>query len=123
MRQVRSGDGWRVGWNPAAEVFCGLVGGQYWALELTAAEFKDFCRMAQLLSLQMAAMAELLMDEECLTCEQESETIWLEAEGSPASHGLRFILLTGRGGEGEWPAAVVPQLLDAISTLEGFAIA
>lgn len=114
-RQVRSGEGWRLGWNPNAETFCGLVGGQYWALELTAAEFKDFCRVAQKLSAEMTAMAELLMDEERLTCEQETETVWLEADGLPTRYSLRFILLTGRGGEGEWPAEVVSDLIEAIA--------
>ncbi|MEO1623405.1 MAG: DUF1818 family protein [Cyanobacteria bacterium J06632_3] len=115
MRQVRSGDGWRLGWNPNAETFSGLVAGQYWAMELTEAEFKDFCRVAYKLSKEMTSMAEWLMDEERVTCEQETDTIWVEAEGFSTSYSLRFILLTGRRGEGEWPAEVVGQLMDAIA--------
>ncbi len=114
-RQIRSGDGWRLGWNPNADSFHGLLAGHHWALELTATEFKDFCRAAQKLSKEMTAMAELLMDEERLTCEQETETIWLEADGLPTCYSLRFILLTGRRGEGEWPALVVPHVLSAIA--------
>lgn len=116
-RYLRSGEGWRLGWNPSAEQFCGLVAGASWAIELTAAEFKDFCRLAQQLGGTMTAMAEALMAEEQLTCEQETETIWLEVEGFPAAYSLRFILLGGRRGEGEWPPVIVPQLLAAIAQI------
>lgn len=114
-RQVKSGDGWRLGWDPEAEEFCGLVAGDRWAIELTAAEFKDFCRAARRLSETMTAMAEQLMDEERISCEQETEMIWLEAEGFPSQYSLRFILLSGRRGEGEWAAKVVPELQIALS--------
>ncbi|MGD1900274.1 MAG: DUF1818 family protein [Phormidesmis sp.] len=113
-RQIRSGEGWRLGWNPNAEQFKGLVAGSGWALEMTAVEFKDFVRTAQQLHDTMAAMAEQLMDEERLTCEQETETIWLEADGFPKSYRLRFILLTGRRGEGEWSENAVFSLLAAL---------
>ncbi len=116
-RYLRSGDGWRLGWDPNTEDFCGLIGGANWAIELTAAELTDFCRMAHELSATMTAMADQLMAEERLTCEQETETIWLEAEGFPVAYSLRFILLSGRRGEGEWPPAVVPQLLEEIAHL------
>ncbi len=113
-RQVLAGDGWRLGWNPNADQFKGLVAGKGWALELTAAEFKDFCRIAQELGAAMKSMGEQLMDEERVSCEQETEAIWLEAEGFPTSYGLRLILLTGRRGEGEWPASVVPILIETL---------
>ena len=66
----------------------------------------------------MAAMAAQLMDAEQLDCEHESETIWLAVEGFPHRYSLRFILLTGRRGEGAWPAAVVPELLAAVGELK-----
>ncbi len=114
-RQIKSGDGWRLGWNPTAEDFCGLVAGSGWAVELTATEFADFCRGAQQLADAMTAMAEQLMDEERLTCEQETAVIWLEAEGFPAEYSLRFILLSGRKAEGEWPSRATQGLLKALS--------
>jgi hypothetical protein len=115
ITQIKSGEGWRLGWNPSAEAFCGLVAGQGWAVELTAAEFLDFCRLAQQLEGTMQAMAAQLMADERLTCEQETPEIWMEAEGFPTEYSLRFILLTGRGAEGEWPADVRPALLEALS--------
>ncbi|MEL6160117.1 MAG: DUF1818 family protein [Cyanobacteria bacterium J06623_5] len=112
-RKLLSGQGWRLGWDPEAEQFCGLLGGECWAVELTAVELRDFCNAAQSLGRTMAAMSEQLMAEERLTCEQETETVWLEAEGLPSQYSLRFILLTGRRGEGEWPATALPGLLEA----------
>ncbi len=117
IRNVIEGEGWRVGWNPNADSFCGLLAGQSWALELTAEEFKDFCRLARELASTMSAMTEQLMDEERLSCEQETETIWIEAEGFPSRYNLRFILLTGRKCEGEWPAEAVLQLITALNRL------
>ncbi|MEL6470666.1 MAG: DUF1818 family protein [Cyanobacteria bacterium J06623_4] len=114
LRQLLTGEGWRLGWNPNAGQFYGLLGGELWALELTAVEFQDFCTAVRSLKHTMAAMAEQLMAEERLTCEQETETIWLEAEGFPSEYSLRFILLTGRRGEGGWPAVAVPGLLGAV---------
>ncbi|MEM8505355.1 MAG: DUF1818 family protein [Cyanobacteria bacterium P01_D01_bin.1] len=115
IRKVLEGEGWRLGWNPAADSFCGLLAGEGWALELTLEEFKDFCRLSRQLESAMATMAEQIVDEERLTCEQESETIWLEAEGFPAQYGLRFILLTGRKCEGAWPASTTLQLMSALT--------
>ncbi|MEL6493382.1 MAG: DUF1818 family protein [Cyanobacteria bacterium J06621_3] len=114
-RQVISGEGWRLGWNPNTADFCGLVAGDAWALELTEAEFKDFCRLVRSLHNTMSAMAEQLMDEESITCEQETKHLWIEADGFPHSYSLRFILLTGRGAEGSWPAPIVPEIIAALS--------
>ncbi|MEL6856107.1 MAG: DUF1818 family protein [Cyanobacteria bacterium J06607_13] len=114
-RQMCAGDGWRLGWNPHADSFVGLVAGDGWAMELTAAEFKDFCRLVRSLHNTMTTMTEQLMDEESITCEQETKHLWIEAEGFPHCYSLRFILLTQRGCEGAWPASVVPALTSALS--------
>lgn len=114
-RHIKSGKGWRLGWNPTAEEFCGLLSGQHWAIELTKDEFSDFCRCARQLSNMMQDMASELMDEEQLTCEQETATIWLEVEGFPFAYSLRFILLGGRKGECEWPSEGVVELTNALS--------
>lgn len=113
-RHIKAGDGWRIGWNPTAEEFCGLVAGDLWSVELTAVEFAHFCRVAQQLGDTMAAMAEQLMDEERLSCEQETEVIWMEATGFPAEYSLRFILSSGRRAEGEWPPKTAVALQQAL---------
>jgi hypothetical protein len=116
-RQIHEGSGWRLGWNPGATEFKGLVGGDRWALELTAPEFQDFCRLALQLAETLTAMASELMDGERIACEVESERIWLEAEGFPHAYGLRLLLLTGRRGEGEWSPEAVTPLLQAIAQM------
>lgn len=116
-RQQREGAGWRVGWNPDAPEYQGLLGGEGWALELTGPEWRDFNRLVQQLGDSMAAIAPELMPEERVACDGETPLIWLEVEGFPQTYGLRFILLTGRGGEGSWPAAIVPHLLRGLGSL------
>ncbi len=117
QRFIKEGRGWRLGWDSAAPNYQGLLGGDGWAMELTATEFQDFCRLAQQLSHTMATMATELMDEERITCEAESDVIWLEAEGFPHQYSLRFILTTGRQGEGGWPDSMVDDLLQALAGL------
>ncbi|NET36317.1 MAG: DUF1818 family protein [Cyanothece sp. SIO1E1] len=119
-RQVKSGPGWRLGWDAEAPECKGLIGNDTWSLELTEAELEDLCRLATQLAKTMAQMASQLMEAEKITCEAESDLIWLEVEGFPDAYGLRFILLTGRRGEGGWPAETVPELLQAMQVLKVF---
>jgi hypothetical protein len=89
-------------------------------VEMTEAEFADFCRLATQLATTLEAMAPELMDAERIACEQETDQIWVEVEGFPTAFTLRFILLSGRQVEGEWPAPVTPELLQAIPALTLF---
>lgn len=119
-RLVKSGPGWRLGWDPEAPAFKGLVGGENWALELTEAELDDFCCLLDQLTAAISTMASELMDEEGIACELESSLIWLEAEGYPQAFSLHLIVNTGRRGEGYWPESVVPGLLEAARVLKAF---
>lgn len=119
-RQVKRGNGWQLGWNPDAEQFRGLVGGSDWAIELTEAELDDFCRLLQQLSQTLRQLSHELMDEEKVCCEAESDRIWVEVEGFPEQFTVRFLVLTGRGAEGSWPASVVPELIQATQMLKVF---
>jgi len=119
-RILKSGTGWQIGWDPAAEVFRGLVGTDDWALELTEAELSDFCRLVGQLADTMEQMQEQLMDQEAIACEVESDLVWLEAEGYPTAYSLHLILLNGRRGEGRWLAEAVPELLQAARSLSVF---
>ena len=111
---VKEGQGWRLGWNPDAIVFKGLVGGDRWALEMTAEEFEDFCRLTLQLADTLQTMAAELMSEERIACEQETEHIWVEVEGYPQQYSLRFILLNGRKAEGGWPAVITCEFVQAL---------
>jgi hypothetical protein len=120
VRQIKRGEGWRLGWDPEADCFCGLVGGKNWAIELTEPELEDFCRLVVQLAETMAEMRQELMDAERIRCEVESDRIWLEVEGYSQAYELRMILLTGRRGEGTWDAVAVPELVQAIQTFRVF---
>lgn len=117
---LKEGQGWRLGWSPDAAVFKGLVAGDTWALEMTGDEFEDFCRITLQLATTLQAMAAELMDEERISCQQESDRIWIEVEGYPHQFSLRFILLTGRQAEGEWPAAVTAELINTLPAVKLF---
>ena len=117
---LKEGAGWRLGWDEERDTFKALVGGEYWALELTQNEFEDLRRLVQQLAQTMATLATELMPDERITCEQETPHLWIEAEGFHHSYGLRFILLNGRGGEGAWPATVVPEILDGLASINVF---
>ena len=121
VRQIKSGEGWRIGWDDNADsAFQGLVAGDNWAIELTAEELTDLCRLAWQLADSVEAIAPELMDEERITCEAESDKLWIEVEGYPSAFSLRFILQTGRRGEGAWPSEAVPALLQAMAGLAVF---
>lgn len=119
-RQIKSGTGWRLGWDPDAPEFRGLIGGDDWAIELTEQELDDFCRLVVQLSGSMGQMATELMDQERLCCEAETLLIWVEVDGFPAAHSLRVMVLTGRKAEGFWPERCVTELVQAAQTLKVF---
>jgi hypothetical protein len=117
---LKRGTGWRLGWNPQAEVYQGLVGSDDWAIELTIAELEDFCRLLRQLTAAMAAMTEELMDEERIACEAESDLLWLEVEGFPHSYSLRLILYRDRGFEGNWHEGAANELARQLDNFKGF---
>jgi hypothetical protein len=117
---IKSGTGWRLGWNPDFTEFQGLVGGDDWAFELTSTELEDFCRLLLQLAHTMQQMASELMDEEQLHCEAESDLLWLEAAGYPQRYSVRLILHAGRRSEGFWPETAVPDLVQAAQMIGFF---
>jgi len=119
-RVIKTGAGWRLGWNPNAAEFKGLVGGDDWAIELTEAELNDFCRLLGQLAQTMSTMSAELMDEEKIACEVESDLLWMQAEGYPAAYNVKFILNAGRRCESSWGEAAVPGLVQATQILKVF---
>ena len=119
-RVIKSGAGWRIGWNPNAAIFKGLVGTDDWAIELTQAELDDFCRLLGQLVETMDQLKSELMDEEKIAIDAESDLIWLEVEGYPHAYTLRLILNTGRCAEIGWSSDAVPGLVQAAQTLTVF---
>jgi Domain of unknown function (DUF1818) len=119
-RQLRSGSGWRVGWDPDAGSFQSLLGADDWAIELTQPEFDDFCRFAQQLSETIEQMRSDLMEEEAIVCEASCDRLWMEVRGYPDAYQLSFILLTGRRGEGSWSVEATKEVLRVIQMVQMF---
>ncbi|MBD2091915.1 DUF1818 family protein [Microcoleus sp. FACHB-1515] len=117
-QQLHSGSGWRIGWNPNAHPYCGLVGADDWAIELTQLEFDDFCRLLEQISEAIAAIQTELMPEEGLSCEVESDRILLTAEGIPTAYALHLTVLQGRRAEGSWSALAAANLLPTVQLLK-----
>ncbi len=120
MKRLKTGSNWRVGWNESASPFKGLVGGDDWACELTAAEFEDFFRLFMDLHNTMESMAAELMEEEAIAIEKETDLLWMQTNGFPSSYELSFILLTGRRAEGHWDKDASQSLFQAIQTIQLF---
>lgn len=119
-RVIKTGANWRIGWNPSAPKYKGLVGNDNWSVELTEAELDDFCRLSAQLANTMKQLAPELMDEEKIAMEAESDLIWMEVEGYHHSYSLRFIINNERACEGKWEAPAVAGLLQAASMLKVF---
>ncbi|NEQ75900.1 MAG: DUF1818 family protein [Okeania sp. SIO2D1] len=119
-RIVKSGAGWRLGLNPKAEKFQGLVAGDEWSIELTEKELEDFCRLLDQLNKAINQISDELMDQERIVCEAESDLLWMQVEGFPESYTVKFILNQGRRGEGKWPVQAVPGLVQAAQMLKVF---
>ncbi len=111
-RILKKGEGWRIGWNPdPACPFQGLVGADDWAVELTAAEFTDFCRLLTQLAETVEAIALELMAEENINIEAESDLIWLEIDGLVGNYELRVLVSQNRSVEGNWSAGSVTEIV------------
>jgi hypothetical protein len=117
---IKSGTGWRLGWDADRGRYPGLIGADDWAMELTQAELTDFCRLLAQLAANMRSIASELMEGEKIACSAETELIWMEAEGFADCYSLRSILKTDRNCEGNWTATAVPELIAAASNLELF---
>jgi hypothetical protein len=117
---IKSGKGWRIGWEADAEIYQGLLGAEDWAIELTEAELNDFCRLLAQLAQTMAQMSQELMEGERIACEAESDLLWMEVEGYPHAYSLRLILNQGRRCEGNWTEDAVTSLVQAVQSFKVF---
>ncbi len=115
--QLLRGEGWRVGRRPQDPPYTALVGSETWALELTEAEWQDLGRGLQQLQADLQAAQAHLMEEESITLEHQTERLTLIATGFPHHYQLYLQLHSGRRGEGQWPAEVIPEFKAAVERL------
>ena len=117
-RPLRVGAGWRVGVKSTADTYCALVGGDRWAVELTMAEWSDFCRAIRQIEAALASLSEQLMEGESVTLEQETERLLTVATGKPPKLELYLQLRDERNAEGYWLPDALPGLFEAIRQLQ-----
>ena len=120
--QVQEGEGWRWLVDPARHPFSVLVGGQGWAVELTAAEAQDLQQGLVRLVQEHRGLADQLMGEEAISLELERGSLWVALDGDRDGWELRFVLTPAGGGsravEGSWTAEASAALVAALASGE-----
>ena len=133
---VEESEGWRLVVDPFKSPYCVLVGGSFWAAELTAAEAKALRKGLGRLQEEHQAAAPVLMQEEVIQLEIEIQLqtrlgegmhrpgegagdLWIGLEGNRDSWKIRFVLTPAdshrRGIEGGWPAGISEGFTAALS--------
>ena len=118
----KEGEGWRLAWDADRQPFSVLVGGDGWAVELTAAEAEGLRQAVADLVAQHGALVDQLMAEESIALELERGPWWLELEGDRSSWSLRMLYGPGpgqRGLEGHWGPGAAPAFSRALQQLHG----
>jgi hypothetical protein len=120
--QVQEGEGWRWLEDPARHPFAVLIGGQDWAVELTAEEARGLQRGLVQLMQEHRSLADQLMPEEAISLEMERGPLWMALEGDREGWQLRFVLTPAsqsRAVEGSWQpeasAALVAALMASLA--------
>lgn len=115
--QVQEGEGWRWLVDPARHPFSVLVGGQGWAVELTADEARELQQGLVRLAREHRGLADQLMGEEAISLELERGPLWMALDGDRDSWTLRFVLTpaaASRAVEGSWAAGASAALVAAL---------
>ena len=117
--QVQEGEGWRWLVDPARHPFSVLVGGQGWAVELTAEEARELQQGVVRLVQEHRGVVDQLMDEEAISLELERGPLWVALDGDREAWELRFVLTPAGGGsravEGRWGAGASAALVAALA--------
>ena len=118
----REGKGWRLAWDGRRQPFSVLIGGEGWAVELTAAEAEGLQQAVADLVAQHGALQDQLMAEEAIALELERAPWWLELEGDRRRWSLRMLYTPGHGQrcfEGQWGPEAAPAFSQALQQLHG----
>ena len=117
-RPLRVGPGWRVGVNELVGGYCALVGGDRWAVEMTMAEWQDFCVALRQIEAAIGSLHSQLMEGEAVTLEQATERLLVVATGELPDLELYIQICSERNAEGYWPSEALPGLFDAVRHLQ-----
>ena len=121
------GPGWRLAWREDGEPsggqpFAVLIGGQGWAVELTAAEARALANLTLDLIAEHQALVDQLLAEEAICLELERGPWWLALEGDRLQWRLKGVLSPEAGQralEVSWSVEASGALCQALQRLGG----
>ena len=121
------GPGWRLAWREDGEPsggqpFAVLIGGQGWAVELTAAEARALANLTLDLITEHQALVDQLLAEEAICLELERGPWWLALEGDRRQWSLKGVLSPEAGQralEVSWSVEASGALCQALQRLGG----
>ena len=117
----QEGPGWRLARDFSRQGFPFLIGGEFWAVELTEMEVKGLHALLVELDKQHMLIRDQLMEEESITLELEQQEWWGCRDGTRDRWGLQVVLqgngMQRRGLEGAWPAPAAQAFLAALRTV------
>jgi Domain of unknown function (DUF1818) len=125
-KHLLTGSGWRIGWIPGSNSFQGLIGGDHWAIELTANELRDFCKLCIQLDDAIAGMSTELSDQESLECSSQVGNLTMDISGFPNYFKIYFCCTCERSlrkFEGSWAADLSSDFFDAVRQISALAFA
>lgn len=118
--RVQEGEGWRWLQDAARHPFPVLIGGQGWAVELTAAEALALQSGLTQLVREHHSLIPQLMPEEAISLELERGPLWMALEGDRQAWALRFVLTPLEAGrravEGSWTATASAALAAVLAS-------
>ena len=117
----QEGPGWRLAHDLGRNGFPFLIGGEFWAVELTETELKGLHALLVELDHQHTLIRDQLMEEESITLELEQQEWWGCLDGTRDRWALQVVLhgngTPRRGLEGTWPASAAQAFLAALRTV------
>ena len=118
----QEGPGWRLARDLSRNGFPFLIGGEFWAVELTEMEVTGLHALLVELVHQHSLIRDQLMEEESITLELEQQEWWGCLDGTRDYWGLQVVLQGSgmqrrRGLEGAWPAPAAQAFLAALRTV------
>ena len=121
------GPGWRLAWREdggpsGGQPFAVLIGGQGWAVELTAAEARALANLTLDLIAEHQALVDQLLAEEAICLELERGPWWLALEGDRRQWSLKGVLSPEAGQralEVSWSVEASGALCQALQRLGG----
>lgn len=116
------GPGWRLAWRDENYPFAVLIGGQGWAVELSAAEATALAAAVADLVCEHQALSDQLLSEEAITLELERGPWWLALEGDRLQWGLKGVLtpeVGQRALEVSWSVEASSAFCQALQRLGG----